>query len=167
MKNYMLMLGIAAVSIGSYAAYAGNSATMTVTATIAHDVSLIAVNDLDFGTITINPTDDDPGEAWVVDYDENGIPKYQTDLIISADDATLGTFTANIPNPSACNSIATSCGGLSLSENMVTLDGTDGCDFFIKYSGSGNVFNLVPDECYFESPVSGTFEQEVTITYHP
>ncbi|MBR1648852.1 MAG: hypothetical protein IJ689_04560 [Alphaproteobacteria bacterium] len=165
MKNYILMLGIAAVALGSYAAYAGNSATMTVTATIAHDVSLIAGNDLDFGTITINPTD---AAAWDVVYREDGTSNgLNSDNVISADDATLGTFTANIPNPSACNNYSYSCGGLSLSVPELTLDGTNGCSFGIKYSGSGNTFNLVPDECYFESPVSGTFEQEVTITYHP
>ncbi|MBR1648158.1 MAG: hypothetical protein IJ689_00995 [Alphaproteobacteria bacterium] len=56
MNKYFLMLGVATVALGSYCAYATNSATMTVTATIAHDVSLSVGQPLSFGTVTINPS---------------------------------------------------------------------------------------------------------------
>ena len=56
MKNYILMLGVAGVALGSYAAYAGNSATMTVTATIAHETNIRNISNIDIGTITIDPS---------------------------------------------------------------------------------------------------------------
>ena len=51
MNKYILMLGVAGVALGSYCAYAGNSATMTVTATIAHDVSLKVEQDLSYNLV--------------------------------------------------------------------------------------------------------------------
>ncbi|MBR1648113.1 MAG: hypothetical protein IJ689_00770, partial [Alphaproteobacteria bacterium] len=58
MNKYILLLGIAGVALGSYAAYASNSATMTVTATIAHDVSLSVTRNISW-TMTI-----DPSQTW-------------------------------------------------------------------------------------------------------
>ncbi|MBR1649113.1 MAG: hypothetical protein IJ689_05900 [Alphaproteobacteria bacterium] len=58
MKNYILMLGVAGVALGSYCAYAGNSATMTVTATIAHEVNIRNISHINLGTITIDPSAD-------------------------------------------------------------------------------------------------------------
>ncbi|MBR1648008.1 MAG: hypothetical protein IJ689_00225 [Alphaproteobacteria bacterium] len=95
MKKYILLLGIAAVSIGSYCAYADNSATMTVTATIAHDVSLNVTRNISWN-MTIDPSQtygsvDCSGEVdGCEDYNEVGV--------ISGS-MTAGRFTANIPNP--------------------------------------------------------------------
>ncbi|MBR1648453.1 MAG: hypothetical protein IJ689_02515 [Alphaproteobacteria bacterium] len=95
MNKYILMLGIAAVSIGSYAAYAGNSATMRVTATIAHDVSLIVTHDLNMGTLTIDPSNTDGGWISIGNNGSISEPDYG---IISLTGFSAGTFTANVPD---------------------------------------------------------------------
>ncbi|MBR1648327.1 MAG: hypothetical protein IJ689_01850 [Alphaproteobacteria bacterium] len=175
MKNYILMLGIAAVSIGSYCAYAGNSATMTVTATITHDVSLSVTQDLDLGTITINPAYTKNDTDW--GYSESGVIMYSEEqATVSASNATVGTFTANIPNPSACNGLAASCGGLQVkgdqNNNLFALfggsDDTNGCNFNIGYSGSGNNFVVYPWDCWIEDVskvTTGTHTRALTISY--
>ena len=95
MKNYILMLGVAGVALGSYCAYASNSATMTVTATIAHDVSLSVTRNISW-TMTI-----DPSKTWG-DVDclncVDGCEGSGDGGIIYAS-MTAGRFTANIPNP--------------------------------------------------------------------
>ncbi|MBR1648258.1 MAG: hypothetical protein IJ689_01495 [Alphaproteobacteria bacterium] len=175
MKNYILMLGVAGVALGSYCACAGNSATMTVTATIAHDVSLTKTGDLDLGTITINPAYEESDTYWSYGY--SGIVNYEG-AVISASNATLGTFTANISNPSACSNAYESCGGLMVSgNNGETIDnffgGSDNsnyCQFFIKYSGADNNFKVFPNECgiYDVSKVTtGEHSGTLTISYNP
>ena len=95
MNKYILMLGIAAVALGSYAAYAGNSATMTVTATIAHDVSLNVTRNISW-TMTIDPSKT-LGDVDCNDmFDGCEIEDWRG--IISGS-MTAGRFTANIPNP--------------------------------------------------------------------
>ncbi|MBR1648837.1 MAG: hypothetical protein IJ689_04485 [Alphaproteobacteria bacterium] len=157
MNKYILMLGVAAVSIGSYCAYAGNSATMTVTATIAHDVSLNVTQDVELGTITINPAYNGRDTDW--SYSDSGIVDYYTQgAIVSADDATVGTFTANIPNPSGCSLIyyGESCNGLSFTDGVVDFGGTGNeCGFFIKHV-SGNAFSVVPWGCELQNPAATT-----------
>ncbi|MBR1648148.1 MAG: hypothetical protein IJ689_00945 [Alphaproteobacteria bacterium] len=168
-KNYILLLGVAGIALGSYCAYAGNSATMTVTATIAHDVSLGGVTDLNIGTITINPADMSIGS---VSYNLDGTVKSKNDSIIAATSATPGTFTANIANPSACDGSSYTCGGLSVpSEIFGILSGnpedSNACSFYIVHDSS-NRFKVVPSSCGFESPestVAGTHEQTITISY--
>lgn len=147
------MLGVAGLAFGSYCAYADNSATMTVTATIAHDVSLKTTGDINLGTITVNPaytgwTDWQYSDSGVVSYINKG-------AIISAPDITVGTFTANISNPEACSTANDYCGGLYLeSDNgddflsLFTESGSDSaCFFYIKYSGDGNNFKVYPRNC--------------------
>ncbi|MBR1648597.1 MAG: hypothetical protein IJ689_03250 [Alphaproteobacteria bacterium] len=78
MNKYILMLGIAAVSIGSYAAMASNSATMNVTATIAHETNIRNISDINLGTITIDPSKSwgnviEDNCAWGGIGEENGI----------------------------------------------------------------------------------------------
>ncbi|MBR1648085.1 MAG: hypothetical protein IJ689_00625 [Alphaproteobacteria bacterium] len=175
MNKYILMLGVAGVALGSYAAYAGNSATMTVTATIAHDVSLSVTQDIDLGTITINPAYTGVTQ-W--GYSDSGVIIYETQgAIVSADNMTVGTFTANIPNPSACNTSTSACGGLAIEgndeDNFIYNffgEGDNYCGFHIKYSGTGNIFKIysMPNECYISDvsqvtpgPHSGT----LTISY--
>ena len=167
MKKYILMLGIAAVSIGSYCAYARNSATMTVTATIAHDVSLGNITDLNIGTITINPAG--YGEGYV-SYNLDGTVKSASG-ITAATDATPGTFTANIAISSACDGSSFTCGGLSVPERVIDIlgesRGYNSCVFVIKHDSS-NKFKVVPSECMFRSPfytVAGTHTQTITISY--
>ena len=95
MNKYILMLGIAGVALGSYCAYAGNSATMTVTATIAHDVSLNVTRNISW-TMTIDPSQT-YGEidcGWEAAGCEN-----VGDYGVITGSMTSGRFTANIPNP--------------------------------------------------------------------
>ena len=171
------MLGVTAVALGSYAAYASNSATMTVTATIAHDVSLSVTQDLDLGTITINPAY--TGETnWNYNWDSGAIYYLNQGAIVSADNATVGTFTANIPNPSACSRGEYSCGGLSVVGNgpfaLNDFFGGSGestyCTFMIHYSESENTFKLSPDECYIgdvSKVTTGAHSGTLTISYNP
>ena len=170
------MLGVAAVSIGSYAAYAGNSATMTVTATIEHDVQLGSVTNLSLGTITINPAYDDELGDTFWEYSDSGVISYANKgAIVSASNATVGIFTANIPNPSACNTLSPECGGLSFAEGgMINNffggnDDSNVCRLGIKYSGSENIFKVYPHDCYIalvSSVTTGLHERTITISYN-
>ena len=95
MNKYILLLGVAGVALGSYVAYAGNSATMTVTATIAHDVSLNVTRNISWN-MTIDPSQtwgdvDCPGDVDGCEIEDSG-------GVISGS-MTAGRFTANIPNP--------------------------------------------------------------------
>ncbi|MBR1648605.1 MAG: hypothetical protein IJ689_03295 [Alphaproteobacteria bacterium] len=183
MKNYILLLGVAAVSIGSYCAYAGNSATMTVTAAIAHDISLIKTRDINMGTITINPAVTAGPTRWF--YSDTGEYSLSTgEAIISADNATVGTFTANISNPSYCDGESFSCGGLVVTGNYDNeiysffgeysegYAGSNSCGFKIKYSGSENIFKVYPSFCYIGASglsyvTAGSHSGTLTISYNP
>ncbi|MBR1648535.1 MAG: hypothetical protein IJ689_02935 [Alphaproteobacteria bacterium] len=173
MNKYILMLGVAGVVLGSYCAYAGNSATMTVTATIAHDVSLSVTQDIDLGTITINPAYTGESTDW--EYRDSGVIFYSRQgAIVSAPNATLGTFTANIPNPTACNEANSTCGGLSLEEHEIynVFGGSNEsnfCNFLLKYSGIGNSFKVFPDNCLINDiskVTTGEHSVTLTITYY-
>ena len=169
MKKYILLIGVAGVALGSYCAYAGNSATMTVTATIAHDVSLTKTGDINLGTITINPA---YAGAVKWDYNESGTASVTSgaDGIVSIDTATFGTFTANIANPSACDGSNYACGGLSVPEYVEDIFGGDNyssCVLAIAHDGE-NRFKVVTTTCAFRSPSdisSGTHEKSITINY--
>ncbi|MBR1649273.1 MAG: hypothetical protein IJ689_06745 [Alphaproteobacteria bacterium] len=170
MKKYILMLGVAGVVLGSYCAYAGNSATMTVTATIAHDVSLTKIGDINLGTITINPAYTGTDTYWT--YSDSGVINYITQgAIVSADNATAGTFTANIANPSACNGTSISCGGFSADAEYPMFGGTglsNACGFVIEYSESENSFKVVPYSCHIHDMskiTTGNHSESITISY--
>ncbi|MBR1649307.1 MAG: hypothetical protein IJ689_06915 [Alphaproteobacteria bacterium] len=166
MKNYILMLGVAGVALGSYCAYAGNSATMTVTATINHDVSLNVTQDLDMGTIIINPAYDGDDTDW--SYNATGVVYGLDGAIVSADDATVGEFTANIPNPSACVGGYLECGGLELMYNF-NFGGNNNCDIVFSHT-SGNNFVVYPENCYmsdFSNITAGEHSDTITISYTP
>ena len=155
------MLGIAAVALGSYAAYAGNSATMTVTATIAHDVSLTKTGDINLGTITINPA---YAGAVKWDYNESGTASVTSgaDGIVSIDTATFGTFTANVPDPSNHGNIFDYTAEMSLG-------GKNYCSFGVFHI-SGNTFVIYPDECGIEDMsalTAGTYSVPINISYIP
>ncbi|MBR1648644.1 MAG: hypothetical protein IJ689_03490 [Alphaproteobacteria bacterium] len=178
MKKYILILGVAGVALGSYAAMASNSATMTVTAAIVHDVSLSVGTNLNIGTITVNPGYGNGEEtSGCVEYDSNGAVTSISGAFTNATAATPGTFTANIPNPSACDTASDDCGGLVLNDNDVyfggILSGTDSnfdyCEFRILHTG-GNSFKVYPDNCYFDGKpasylTSGTHTKNLTISY--
>ncbi|MBR1648626.1 MAG: hypothetical protein IJ689_03400 [Alphaproteobacteria bacterium] len=177
MKKYILLLGVAGVALGSYAAYAANSATMTVTATIAHDVSLTKTGDLSLGTITINPAYTGDDTHW--NYSDSGVISYTNKgAVVSAPNVTVGTFTANIPNPEACSSESWICGGLSLAGTSYDTinnifggsDNSNKCYFYIKYTGSDNNFKVYPGGCRISagkisSVTTGEHSSTLTINY--
>ncbi|MBR1648784.1 MAG: hypothetical protein IJ689_04210 [Alphaproteobacteria bacterium] len=174
MKNYILLTAVAAVSIGSYAAYASNSATMTVTATIAHDVSLSVTQDIDLGTITINPGYTEEDTQWT--YSDSGVISFNNQgAIVWADNATLGTFTANVPNPEECTYMGPfeSCSGLQLDKGYIdnlfggSESDLNGCYFTFEYTGRSNTFKVYP-HCYMETPTKvthGSHSGTLTISY--
>ena len=168
MKNYILLLGVAGVVLGSYHAYADNDATMTVTATIAHDVNLGSVTDLNIGTITVNPSETNNGEIY---YNLDGTFKGKYgDGVTAATSATPGTFTANIANPSACTGTSNTCGGLSVTGRVYGYNGVDGdnCTLVIVHD-SENKFKVVPTACYYggaDRMAAGTYEKTITINYN-
>ncbi|MBR1649447.1 MAG: hypothetical protein IJ689_07630 [Alphaproteobacteria bacterium] len=166
MNKYILLLGVAGVALSSYAAIASNSATMNVTATINHDVSLSVTRALNIGTITIDPSYDEGGATINIDgtfYNHDG-------GIISLSGYTPGQFTANIPGNKIDNTgldIDTykQCGDNGFS--YMDMDGLKTC-FIIQYSGSGSVFNLYADCVFYNSvPSDGVHSGTITIRYTP
>ena len=159
MNKYILMLGVAAVALASYCAYANNSATMNVTATIAHDVSLNVTQDIELGTITIDPS---RNTGTILYYKSiKGITKL--DGVIAVNGYTAGRFTANIANPTACNGARNPCGGLT-----ITYDG--GLTGFswnpvIVYQYTTNDFRVYDALSYTSAPAEGDYEGEIRISY--
>ncbi|MBR1648112.1 MAG: hypothetical protein IJ689_00765 [Alphaproteobacteria bacterium] len=168
MKNYILLLGTAAVALGSYAAYAGNSATMTVTATIAHDVSLTVTKDLSMGVLTIDPSHTEFNAASI---DTSGaVDVMDGEGIISLTGVSAGTFTANLP--SSCNIsgiIGRNMGNHPCfrSEDFIFLGDVAFGYPYVTYV-SGNQFRFQYTEVEYESgvvPRTGIFEEETVIEY--
>ncbi|MBQ8677339.1 MAG: hypothetical protein IJ529_02580 [Alphaproteobacteria bacterium] len=162
MHKYILMLGVAGVALGSYAAYAGNSATMTVTATIAHDVSLNVTHALEFGSIVVDPSQ---SNGWFTVNADETVNK--SGGIISVTGISLGTFTANVPdsckvngqiddNTHPCFSTETSrliMGGIAFNDPIV-------------YYDSDNKFKLGLDSVdIFTATTPGDYSSILTITY--
>ncbi|MBR1648551.1 MAG: hypothetical protein IJ689_03015 [Alphaproteobacteria bacterium] len=169
MNKYILMLGVAGIALGSYVAYASNSATMTVTATIAHDVSLNVDHDLNMGTITVNPGADwDFGGQMQISSDGTVLDK--TSNIISVTGFSIGTFTANVPD--SCKASATadmndvhSC--FRVNPFYITLGNADLVEPYIAYD-SGNKFKFQFDFIQWGDntiPQSGTFDEDIEIEY--
>ena len=143
------MLGIAGVALGSYAAYAGNSATMTVTATIAHDVSLRVIQDLNLGTITINPS---------IPYGYFTLDDYVFNLdggVISVTGASSGIYTANT------NDMNNFGYAVSMDEPLY-ID-----EVISDYADTPNTFYVGLSLAYDEVPAEGSYEGEIEITYYP
>ena len=145
---------------------------MTVTATIARDVNLIVTHELELGTITVDPSFESTG-WW---YDNEGNINDKLKGFTSADTPTFGTFTANVPNPSACNNDL-SCGGLTFTggksagkfDNMFGT-GSGSCYFKIKYTGTENNFIVSPYGCNISDMSKVTFNEvnskTITIEYN-
>ncbi|MBR1649017.1 MAG: hypothetical protein IJ689_05400 [Alphaproteobacteria bacterium] len=119
MNKYILMLGVAGVALGSYCAYAGNSATMTVTATIAHDVSLNVTRNISW-TMTIDPSQTFGDIDCSGDVD--GCEDYSYYGVISGS-MMAGRFTANIPNSANYENV-------------------------LSFEGSGNRYIVIPSDEY-------------------
>ena len=155
MNKYILMLGVAGVSIGSYCAMASNSATMNVTATIAHDVSLSVTEDITISAV-VNPAVTSVGEGWCAAGDS-----------IARDnecDASIGVFTATVPDGeyAADNSFI-------ISPRELTHDTLRVHSFNMFYIDTTNTFDVTYAMTYSGgAPSAGTHNfGNITITYHP
>ncbi|MBR1649244.1 MAG: hypothetical protein IJ689_06590 [Alphaproteobacteria bacterium] len=166
MKNYILMLGVAGVALGSYCAYAGNSATMTVTATIAHDVSLNVDHDLNMGTITINPGADWSG-GGSFGIRQDGTINFKSDNIISVTGFSFGTFTANVPDSCKVDGIALSGNHPCFRANFPTISSADFMEPTVIYDSGNKFMFMYYSMVWAESgvPQSGTFSDDITIEY--
>ncbi|MBR1648785.1 MAG: hypothetical protein IJ689_04215 [Alphaproteobacteria bacterium] len=180
----LLLLGV------SYTAYnaAAVSENFEISTTIDHEITLgnfrtasddadVTKNaDINLGTLVINPAYEGY-TSWR--YSDSGV-RYDTQgAIISAPNAAVGTFSANIPNPEDCNAPNYNCGGLRIRGNygnsfIINLfGGSDGgniCGFWFKYSGNSNSFTVYPDHCAIgkvASVTSGKHTGTLSIEYTP
>ena len=155
MNKYILMLGVAGVALGSYAAYAGNSATMNVTATIAHDVSLTVTQDITISAV-VNPAETSVEDSWCATGDSFA---YDNNC-----DAGFGVFTATVPDYeyAAENSF-------TISPSELTHDTLRVFNFSINPSVTDNEFEITYQMSYSGgAPSAGTHNfGNITITYHP
>ncbi|MBQ8677521.1 MAG: hypothetical protein IJ529_03520 [Alphaproteobacteria bacterium] len=171
MNKYILMLGVAGVSIGSYCAYAGNSATMTVSATITHDVSLSVDHDLNMGTITVNPGADwDLGGQVSFALDGTGMSSI-SENITAYSGFSIGTFTANVPDSCKVNGMASDISDTGhpcfRAPNQIMLGNAYADEPYVIYD-SGNKFKFQYNFIFFGDntiPQSGSFEDDITIEY--
>ena len=143
------------------------------------DAGLNVTGDINLGTIVINP--DYTGGYTLWTYDEQGNINYPTGKgIVSAPNAQVGYFTANIPNPHACDTPDYACGGL----RVVGDDGidyilgmftgeyfSDSCAFNIQYTGNDNRFKVYPSSCTMPADMSkvtqGNHSRNLPISYTP
>ncbi|MBR1648847.1 MAG: hypothetical protein IJ689_04535 [Alphaproteobacteria bacterium] len=153
MNKYILMLGVAGVALGSYCAYAGNSATMTVTATIAHDVSLKVEQDLSYNLV-IDPSISNGSFNSATEIATGGVKP----MPISS--YNVGIFTATVEFKVDCFSVSPS----SLSKNELTVNG-----FAVTGGGGGGNYFLDATISYDENiPSVNSYDfGKVTITYNP
>ncbi|MBR1648416.1 MAG: hypothetical protein IJ689_02325 [Alphaproteobacteria bacterium] len=166
MNKYILMLGVAGVALGSYCAYASNSATMTVTATIAHDVSLVATSPLNMGTLTIDPSD---ATGSYINLNGDGTTGSKGGGIISLTGFSAGTFTANVPDSCKVDDVIAHnyTERLCFRAGDINLGGVDFIEPSVSYV-SGNTFKFMYDIISYEAgiiPTSGDYSQNVTIEY--
>ena len=154
MKNYILLIGVAGLALGSYHAYAGNSATMSVTATIAHDVSLTKVDDIVIYAV-VNPAETSVSETWCVAGDS---------FEYNSCNGGIGIFTATVPDDeyAAENSF-------TISPSELTHDTLRVFNFSINPSVTDNEFEITYQLSYSGgAPSAGTHNfGNITITYHP
>ena len=163
MKKYILMLGVAAVYIGSYCAYAGNSATMTVTATIAHDVSLTVTRDYNVGTITIDPSNTEGGSCVTKG---SGYGYCLGDGIISITGTQWGRFTANVADSCKDNVDVYDC--FNATPTSLNFGGITLGNYNFGYV-SGNTFEFWYGDIEYDEntvPTSGDYSSEITINYY-
>ncbi|MBR1649125.1 MAG: hypothetical protein IJ689_05960 [Alphaproteobacteria bacterium] len=142
----------------------------------AADGNLNKTGDISLGTIYINPNATQETN-W--SYSTSGVCiLHNGDAITRADNATIGTFTANVSNPNECNGDNINCAGLSVTGNLgrwiTSLFGGSGtsCQFRIYYSGDFNIFKVFPywcriDEGAVSGVTTGTHTGTLTISYTP
>ncbi|MBQ8677496.1 MAG: hypothetical protein IJ529_03390 [Alphaproteobacteria bacterium] len=186
-KTFLILL-LASVSYTAYNA-AAVSENFEISTTIDHEIVLgnlrtastdadvRKTGDISLGTIVI---DSEYTEWSNWNYSDTGIIHfYEQGGIISADNATLGYFTANVPNPEECDTDPMpACAGLTILtddkygyiKNLFgSSKGMNTCSFGIKYSGSSNNFKVIPTDCVLSDfkTTSGTHTGTLTISYTP
>ena len=182
-KTFLILL-LTGISYTAYNAVAV-SENFAISTTIDHEITLGSfrtsgtdaglntTGDIDMGTITLNPA----GKVYTFwNYDYLGRYRYRAgNMIVAADNITVGMFTANIDNPEACNTDTSDCGGLSITaidgrifHNFFGGDGNN-CAFYFRYSGHGNIFTVFPYVCTIATNVSsitpGKKQRTITINY--
>ena len=187
-KTFLILL-LAGISYTAYNATAV-SENFAISTTIDHEITLgnfraasadanvSKTGDLNMGTIYINPAyTGSEGAVWA--YNSSGIVSYIVKgPVVSASNINVGTFSADIPNLSACSKGGTSCGGLSVwgnsNHDIINIFGGDDvsnwCYFYLQYSGSGNTFYVYPYSCNLKdvSKVTrGLHTGTLTISYNP
>ena len=147
------MLGVAAMSIGSYCAHADNSATMTVTARIEHDVSLTVSNPNATINIIVNPAQTSGSIDCNDESHDGGVEDGYCSSFI---------FTANTPNHSSERLSVTPA---SKTIGTMTLNNWR----IYQLSGNDNAFAVFPVLSYTGgAPADGDHNfGEFTISYTP
>ncbi|MBR1648192.1 MAG: hypothetical protein IJ689_01165 [Alphaproteobacteria bacterium] len=157
MNKYILMLGVAGIALGSYHAYASNSATMSVTATIAHDVSLTVTRDITISAV-VDPAVTSVSGTWCIAEDTN------PENIVGVCTADPGLFTATVPDDqyAAENSF-------TISPSELTHDTLRIGSFYLDPTNTDNEFKVKYILTYSGgAPSAGTHNfGNITITYHP
>ncbi|MBR1649184.1 MAG: hypothetical protein IJ689_06280, partial [Alphaproteobacteria bacterium] len=143
---------------------------MTVTATIAHDVSLSVDHDLNMGTVTVNPGAD-WSEGGNFGINSDGTILLKTGNIISVTGVSIGTFTANVPDSCKVDGIATSNTGSDhpcfRTSGSIALGNSTAYEPDIVYD-SGNKFKFYYFSVSWDDgviPQSGTFTEDIEIEY--
>ena len=154
MNKYILLLGVAAVALGSYCAYAGNSATMSVTATIAHDVSLTKVDDIVIYAV-VNPAETSVSETWCVAGDS---------FEYNSCNGGIGIFTATVPDDEYAAENSFTISPSELTHDTLRING-----FSVVTTGTDNEFDVDYQINYSGgAPSAGTHDfGSIMITYHP
>ena len=187
-KTFLILL-LAGVSYTAYNA-AAVSENFEISTTIDHeivlgnlrtasaDANLDVTGNINMGTIIVNSQYTGITE-WYYDY--SGIIIYRNKgAIVSADNATLGYFTANVANPEACSKLSPEvymdpCAGLAFSSPFIdnlfggSESDLNGCFFDFAYDGENN-FIVRPAYCYIETMpkvIFGTHTGTLTINYTP
>ncbi|MBR1648057.1 MAG: hypothetical protein IJ689_00475 [Alphaproteobacteria bacterium] len=163
MKNYILLLGVAGVALGSYAAYAGNTATMQVSATIAHDASLSWVEDISIGTITIDPSQ--KSGSFICGFDGGialaGDIEMKEGGVISVSGGHPGRIRANLPDLNG------PMNNITITPSPLVVDGLSIDSFYLVYTDESNIYQVMPDGVSYSSlPQAKNYSGTITITYH-
>ena len=189
MNKTFLILILIGISYTAYNA-AAVSENFAISTTIDHEVTLGSfraasadagldvTGNINLGTIIVN-TDYSEGS---VSYNESGIVTNLSGAIVSADNATLGYFTANVPNPEECNDESViagdMCAGLRITgtdhgwiDDLLggNISDYNGCIFHFRYVGN-NKFKVFPLVCIINTIKTLSFTTNtgtLTIEYTP
>ncbi|MBR1648173.1 MAG: hypothetical protein IJ689_01070 [Alphaproteobacteria bacterium] len=178
-KTFLILL-LVGVSYTAYNA-AAVSENFAISTTIDHeivlgnfrtastDAGLKTDRDMDLGTITINPSyvfDDDWMQWSDIVYNSSGNVTEITHAVTHADNIKFGRFSANIPNPTACNGSSHRCGGLSLDNYYMRVGTPISCENLKIYYLSDQTFEIRPEYCTLTGiPKAQSYQGTINISY--